>query len=54
MTADSVEDALIRADSILSLLHYRGIINSERNREDVEAAMNAARKALQDYRQGRR
>lgn len=33
-------DALNAADSILSLLHYRGIIDHDLNRRDVKAAMD--------------
>lgn len=33
-------EALISAYSILSLLHYRGLVDSEWNREDVEKALN--------------
>lgn len=38
--------ALIRAESILSLLHHRGIVDSNWNREDIEQALNEVQKAL--------
>jgi hypothetical protein len=38
--------ALIRAESILSLLHYRGIVDSNWNREDIKQALNEVQKAL--------
>ncbi|QAU07217.1 hypothetical protein HOV03_gp77 [Gordonia phage Asapag] len=45
---ERLRDVIQQADSILSLLHYRGIINSENNRRDVEAAMNRCRSALKE------
>lgn len=38
-----MDEALISAYSILSLLHYRGLVDSERNRQDVEKAMDKIR-----------
>lgn len=37
-TDREIADALCAADSILSLLRYRGLVDSEMNREDVNAA----------------
>lgn len=33
-----IAEALCTADSILSLLRYRGLIDSQNNRDDVKAA----------------
>lgn len=35
---DQLREALTFADSILSLLHYRGLVDSENNRRDVQRA----------------
>jgi hypothetical protein len=43
MSTSPLDDALISAYSILSLLHYRGLIDSDLNREDVKKALNALR-----------
>jgi hypothetical protein len=43
---EEVKAALVRAESILSLLHHRGLVDNEYNREDVENALYAVRKAL--------
>lgn len=37
-TDREIAEALCAADSILSLLRYRGVVDSERNREDINAA----------------
>lgn len=34
-----LDEALVAAYSILSLLHHRGLINSDWNRNDVQTAM---------------
>ena len=52
MTTDEVE-ALQAADSILSLLRYRGLVDSERNREDVRAAQDKVRRVLDRGRRNR-
>ena len=36
----SLDEALIAAYSILSLLHHRGLVDSEFNREDVKKALD--------------
>ena len=41
-----VKAALEAAESILALLHYRGIIDSPANRTDGEKALTAVRDAL--------
>jgi hypothetical protein len=44
MTAASdLDDAVISAYSILSLLHHRGLVDSDLNREDVKKAMDKIR-----------
>jgi hypothetical protein len=43
MSTSPLDDALISAYSILSLLHYRGLIDSDLNREYVKKALNALR-----------
>lgn len=43
---DAVKGALVKAESILSLLHYRGLVDSEYNREDVKSALDAVQAAL--------
>lgn len=45
MTADERE-AMVAAESILSLLHYRGIVDSEYNREDVKNALAKLRAVM--------
>jgi hypothetical protein len=35
--------AIAQAESILSLLHHRGLVDSAHNREDVKAALDALR-----------
>lgn len=40
---NALDDALISAYSILSLLHYRGLVDSEHNREDVLNALEKLR-----------
>ena len=37
-------EALCAADSILGLLHYRGLVDSEWNREDVAKALDKVTK----------
>lgn len=37
---ESLDEAVTAAYSILSLLHYRGLVPSDWNREDVKNAMN--------------
>lgn len=39
----SLDEALIRAFSILSLLKHRGLVDSELNREDVGKALDSIR-----------
>ena len=46
---DAIRIALMRADSILSLLRYRGLVDSERNRFDVAEAQELARAALYTF-----
>lgn len=41
MSTSPLDDALISTYSILSLLHYRGLIDSDLNREDVKKALDA-------------
>jgi hypothetical protein len=41
--------ALVAADSILSLLTYRGLVDSHRNREDVRKAQELVRSALEQF-----
>ena len=40
---DDVRAALIPVESLLSLLHHRGLVDSEHNREDVKAALDVIR-----------
>lgn len=44
---DDVYEALVAADSILSLLHHRGLVDSEWNREDVKAALDKVRRVTE-------
>ncbi len=39
-------EALVRAESLLSLLHHRGLVDSENNREDVKEVLKLVREAL--------
>lgn len=43
---EDLRSALKVAESILSLLHYRGLVDSENNRQDVEHALRVVRDAL--------
>lgn len=47
---DEVERRLGPVESILSLLHHRGLVNSEHNRVDVEAALHAVRALPRELR----
>lgn len=47
---EEVQRALNSAESILSLLHHRGIVDSELNRADVEEALSLVREALDRIR----
>lgn len=46
-----VEATLASVEPILALLHYRGLVDSPNNREDVRAALARVRFALSDGRQ---
>lgn len=39
LVTPEVYDALVACDAVLSLLHHRGIVDSEYNREDIAAAL---------------
>lgn len=39
-----LREAMTAADSILSLLHHRGLVDSQDNREDVAAALLKVRR----------
>jgi hypothetical protein len=41
-----MKEVLVRVESLLSLIHYRGLVDSEYNRQDVEEVLNLVREAL--------
>jgi hypothetical protein len=43
---DAVREALRAAESVLSLLHYRGLVDSEGNRRDVADALTRVQGVL--------
>jgi len=46
MIDNQILGALTSAESILSILHWRGIVDSEWNREDVKRALYDVEKAI--------
>jgi hypothetical protein len=42
-TGEPLDEALVSAYSILSLLHHRGLVDSEFNRQDVVKALDKIR-----------
>lgn len=43
---DETYDLLVEVESLLALLHYRGIVDSEHNRQDVESLLSKVRAAI--------
>jgi hypothetical protein len=43
---EEVRYALVRAESLLSLLKWRGLVDSADNRADVEICLNLVQQAL--------